>query len=320
MNNIVKLVPIIVTYNRLEKLKIAVNTWLKTDIYKLVIVNNASTDDTKSYLEKISKENNKLVVINLEKNTGGAGGFYKGIEYAFKEIDFDWIVLQDDDAYPDVDSINYFLNEKDLSTADAYMSAVYYPSGKISLMNMPGYLPFKTFKQSLKTMIQVGKGFHIDKNLYYLEEEHIVDFASFVGLFIKKEVIEKVGLPKKEFFIYGDDIEYTVRITKSGFKIKFDPKLRFFHDCETLHFDKRKIYKPLWKAYFTYRNGIILYKQLSGKLFPLVLLNKMLIWTLNGLFYSNKTDYYKLLWKSIIDGIKENTQDNAEIINKFNKL
>ena len=316
----IRLIPLIVTYNRLNKLKVAIDTWLKTDIYKLIVVNNASTDNTKLYLDNLSKHIDKLVVINLSRNMGGAGGFYMGLKYAIEHFDFDWVVLQDDDAYPDIDAINYFLKEKDLSTADVYVSAVYYPSGKISLMNIPGYLPFKTFKQTIKSIIFGGKGFHLDPKLYFTEKEYDVDFASFVGLFIRKEVIESVGLPRRDFFIYGDDVEYTIRITKAGFRMKFDPKLRFFHDCETLHFGKRKIYKPLWKVYFTYRNGIIIYKQLSGILFPLVLLNKIPLWVLNGFFYSNKLKYYKLLLKAIIDGLKNDTRENINIVEYFNDL
>jgi len=315
-----KLIPLIVTYNRLHKLRISINKWLNTKVYKIVIVNNNSTDGTKEYLATISKNSKRIEVINLLQNTGGAGGFYKGLKYIHNEIkDYDWVVLHDDDAYPDINSIDYFMKEKDVSTADAYMSAVFYPSNKISPMNMPGYFPFKNLKQAIKTILKGNNGFHIDINLYNQDKEIDIDFASFVGLFVSKKVIEKLGFPKKDFFIYGDDLEYTIRITKNKFKIKFDPKLKFFHDCETLHEEKRKIYKPIWKAYFTYRNGIIIYEMLSGKMFPLVMINKTLSWFFNGLYYKNKKIYYEILIKALKDGLKRNISENIKIIEKYNK-
>ena len=313
----VNLVPIIVTHNRLDKLKIAINCWLKTDILKLLVVNNASSDRTEQYLKELSIYDDRVIVLNQSQNLGGAGGFYKGIEYALDNLQFDWLVLHDDDAYPVISSIDYFLKNKDLSKADAYMSAVFYPSGEISLMNIPGYLPFKNFKQALKSIFWGTKGFHIDESCFYTEKEISVDFASFVGFFVRREVVEQVGLPRKDFFMYGDDIEYTIRITKAGFRIKFDPNLKFIHDCETLCPGRNKIYKPIWKAYFTYRNGIIVYKKLSSFLFPFVLSSKLIIWFKNGLFYSEKKRYYRALWRAIIDGIKENTENNLEMIKLF---
>ena len=38
--------------------------------------------------------------------------------------------------------------------------------------------------------------------------------ATFVSLFFKRKTIERVGLPLKEYFIWGDDQEYTLRISR----------------------------------------------------------------------------------------------------------
>ena len=100
---------VIVTYNRLEKLKKALKCYeTQTMLPKyLVIVNNCSTDGTKDYLNEWLKETSfiKKIVINTESNLGGSGGFYIGQKKAL-ELDVDWIYLADDDAYPE-DS--YFL-------------------------------------------------------------------------------------------------------------------------------------------------------------------------------------------------------------------
>ena len=58
---------------------------------------------------------------------------------------------------------------------------------------------------------------------YKLMEKGVVfaDYASFVSCFINVESIKKVGLPIKDFFIYGDDMEYTMRLNtyKPGFVV-----------------------------------------------------------------------------------------------------
>lgn len=46
------------------------------------------------------------------------------------------------------------------------------------------------------------------------EKEAKIEFATFVSFFVRKSVVEKIGLPIKEFFIWGDDLEYSKRISK----------------------------------------------------------------------------------------------------------
>ena len=43
-----------------------------------------------------------------------------------------------------------------------------------------------------------------------------VAWASFVSLFIRTDAVKKCGLPIAEFFIYGDDVEYTQRLAKEA--------------------------------------------------------------------------------------------------------
>src|SRR5574344_1347094 len=94
-----KLGVVITTYNRINLLKACreacINQTYKFE--KIIIVNNASTDNTFEYLEDLNKKNKNILIINSEKNLGGAGGFYLGLKNAIKE-DIDYILIIDDDA------------------------------------------------------------------------------------------------------------------------------------------------------------------------------------------------------------------------------
>jgi len=295
-----KIVSVIVTYNRKEKLSIALEHMLSSDIYKVVVVNNSSSDGTKEFLENYRDD--RVISLHLDSNTGGAGGFYEGVKYTHEKIvDYDWIVLSDDDAYIQSGAIEYFLNSTHDKDAHAYMSAVYYPSNEICDMNIPGFHPFKNINQILNT---IKNGFHIDSDLYSDDKLKKVDFASFVGLFFKKEVVERIGYPNKEWFIYGDDLDYTLKMSENGLNIYFDPSIKFIHDCETILYGK-KVYSPMWKAYFTYRNGLIIYRRLSGKLFPFIAMAKIFKWYFNAIYYDNKRSYIALVNIAVIDGIRK---------------
>lgn len=68
-----KYTALIVTFNRLGKLKKTVEETLKLEFTNIVIVNNGSTDGTQAWLSSIV--DTRVIVLTLTENTGGAGGF-----------------------------------------------------------------------------------------------------------------------------------------------------------------------------------------------------------------------------------------------------
>jgi len=131
-----KLVAVIVTFNRLEKLKLTLKETFKNDFYKAVVVDNCSTDGTGEWLDGLNQEN--LVVIHSETNGGGAGGFHQGFRHAAEKLpEADWLVCFDDDAYPEGNIVNTF-NALDIpADVGSIAAAVYLPDGQISEMNRP---------------------------------------------------------------------------------------------------------------------------------------------------------------------------------------
>ncbi|MET0296472.1 MAG: glycosyltransferase, partial [Microbacterium sp.] len=90
----------VVTYNRSGLLTRLLSSIERMDPKPghVVIVDNASTDDTtalvESYRERIGTD---LVYRRLETNTGGSGGFSEGMRVAY-DLGSDWIWLMDDDV------------------------------------------------------------------------------------------------------------------------------------------------------------------------------------------------------------------------------
>ena len=78
----VKLDLVIVTFNRLEKLKKALSCYEKqtSPFRNLILVNNCSTDGTKEYIDEWQREKTFFgkIVIHTDENLGGSGGFYLG--------------------------------------------------------------------------------------------------------------------------------------------------------------------------------------------------------------------------------------------------
>jgi len=197
-------------------------------------------------------------------------------------------------------------------------AAVYGPSGGIMEMNRPSFHPFKSLKQSIKTLRYGRMGFHIPDTCYDQLEPTRIQASSFVGCFVRCSSIQNsLGLPRKELFIYGDDILYTLNIEKLGLTHLFVPTIRFTHDCETLATNSKK-YTPLWKAYYTYRNGIELYRSTAGWLFPLVMTAKILTWTKNAYLYEDKIKYLSITYRAILHGLKRDfRQSHKKLLEKY---
>ncbi|WP_280570393.1 glycosyltransferase [Chromohalobacter sp. 296-RDG] len=310
---------VIVSYNRLEQLKMGIEAVLNEPVCGVVVVDNGSTDGSREWLA--TSEDARLRVLTPERNLGGAGGFEVGFQEALSAFSPDWIVCFDDDARPQPGALGRFL-ERDLEGADSAAGAVYYPDGRICEMNRPSWNPFWHPIKLLKTMfgILTGKarqGFHLPDAAYEANSATSIDSSSFVGCFVSREWIEKIGLPRGDLFIYGDDIIYTLMLSRQGAKHFFLPDITFTHDCST--FSSQKVtYSPLWKAYYTYRNGLLIYRLAAGPWFPFVVITKTLMWVSATLRYSDKKSYLTLCGVAVRDGVLGKTgRTHDEITQRF---
>ena len=192
-----KVIAIVVTYNRKQLLKECVNALINQD-YKncdVLIVDNASTDGTREYIEE-KMENNRVHYVNTGSNLGGAGGFNYGMKEAYKlGCDFMWIM--DDDCIVHKNSLTELINsDKQLKGKYGFLSSkVLWKDNTICKMNIQKR-KFSRWLTDFETNMQS------------------IAMASFVSLFIKTPVVKELGLPIKDFFIWTDDWEYTRRISR----------------------------------------------------------------------------------------------------------
>jgi GT2 family glycosyltransferase len=77
---------------------------------RILIVDNASTDDTAGCLDSAGWLNDPCVeLLTLEKNIGGAGGFAEGMRHALEQ-GAEGLWLMDDDGYPANDSLERIID------------------------------------------------------------------------------------------------------------------------------------------------------------------------------------------------------------------
>ncbi|CAI3957962.1 GT2 family (WcaE) (PDB:2Z86) [Commensalibacter communis] len=227
---------LIVTYNRLTKLKNCLKATLLLPFNHIIIVNNASTDNTAEWL--LTQQDPRLHILTTQINIGGAGGFKHGAHFIANYLDTEWIFFFDDDAYPAVNLLDQFnrLNKQDYQI---FSSKVLLPSGKICKMNVPyKKVPYT----ACETVLYGIKPHKFLPNL--LEQEEVQTF-SFVGAVLHQNILRQyTHLIDEQLFLYFDDVLFSYHLSQSGYKILFSPNLIFIHDTtiNTNIYQNKKIY------------------------------------------------------------------------------
>lgn len=307
-----RLVAVVVTYNRLHQLKITVPRLLAAapeHLAAVVVVDNASTDGTHDWL--LAQDDPRLRAIISPENMGGAGGFNLGMRRAVELYDPDWLVVMDDDARPEPDALASF-HAQDLSGWDAIAAAVYYPDGAICEFNRPSHNPFHSLSTFRNFALNGRDAVHLSAADYEGVPKQ-VDWSSFVGLFMSRDAIAEVGYPDPRFFIYSEDVLYTLAFSQSGGQIGFMPAVRFEHDCSSLSSGTARRLNPLWKTYYYHRNQVFLYRVLAGRWFWVVIWLLIAKWTLKVLHHKGvRLRYLRLLGWAVRDGLLKRLGIEAE--------
>lgn len=178
-------------------------------------------------------ENEIIVIDNLKDNTGYSGGNNKGIRQALAGGAEAVLILNDDTKVDEsfISEMAETLNDKEAGIIapkiyfypkfefhkDRYKpkdlgKVIWYAGGVIDWDNCLG----------------VHRGVdEIDTGQY--QEKEKTGFATGCAILVKREVFEKIGLYDEEYFLYLEDLDFSVRALKAGFKIIYQPKAVVWH-------------------------------------------------------------------------------------------
>ena len=188
---------IVVTYNRVNLLLRNIESLLSQTLserFDILVIDNASTDGTGERLQQLIGEG-KVKYYNTGSNLGGAGGFQYGIKKAYED-GYSYFWLMDDDTFPYENALEELLKvDEFLDGKYGFLSSVAkWKDGTLCNMNRQRVTynkPVQEFSGNATKVVM----------------------ATFVSFFTKREIVEQVGLPIKEFVIWSDDFEYTRRIS-----------------------------------------------------------------------------------------------------------
>jgi GT2 family glycosyltransferase len=249
----------------------------------IYVVDVASTDGvTAPFLRERARQeatdaSPRVVVVTLNENAGGAGGFHAGMKAAHTG-GHEWAWCMDDDGFPTPDSL-HLLVEASKEHPHRWLNSVVVNQDK------PDELAFNlpvNGEYILRTLEDVqSRGDIVD------------DCAPFNGTLIHREVFDAVGLPNPAFFIWGDEQEFKRRSKAGGFPSVTVTSSIYHHPSSNAAAAAHVPLKAFWKHYYHVRNhGASATKDGQVRLSP------------SGAWYLGARYIYALLRASAVNGVK----------------
>lgn len=197
---------------------------------EIIVVDNASTDQS---VEMIKRKYPDITLIKNQENLGFAGGNNIGIRYSLKK-NYDAVWLLNNDTVVDKHSLEHLMQVLEHPGTGITVSKIY-------------FYPGREFHKDRYTKSETGKviwyaGGTIDWDNIYPSHRGVdevdhgqydvqikTEFATGCTMLIKKAVFERIGLLNEAFYLYLEDVDFSIRAQKSGFSVIYVPESVVFH-------------------------------------------------------------------------------------------
>ncbi len=192
---------------------------LKTHVtlsFELIVVDNASSSNEADQIQKLYPW---ITLIKNKENLGFAGGNNSGIRISKGKF----ILLLNNDTLIKDDSFHFLIERLN---SDPLIGGA---SPKIAFEFSPGIIQFAGYTRlSGITLRNRTIGFGIEDNGQF-DVAKMTPYLHGAAMMLKREVIEKTGLMPEIYFLYYEELDWCVKMTKGGYQLYYEPGCTVYH-------------------------------------------------------------------------------------------
>lgn len=263
--------------------------------FEIVVIDNGSKGDDAEEIDKLFGSNIK--VIRNKDNLGYAQGMNSAIKPIVELGRSKYILLLNNDTIVDPDFLNALveMGEKDKKAGIiGSLELSYDDKNRIITIgcNFDNYL-----------FIQRYPCKYIDVESCNLEKYKGLDMVAGSSMMIKNELFEKIGLFDSDYFVYGEEFDFSLKAKRRGYKSVLCPDSKIWHKGEETSGGR-------WSSfgrYYLTRNRLIFakknYSLFHYAIYLIYYLSIFMPVRFFGILYRGKYNLIKPFFKGLRDGI-----------------
>lgn len=212
------------------------------DNFEIVVVDNGSSEEEHEKIKIVHTTYNIQHTIYNKDNLGFAGGNNAGIKYAL-EYGADYVLLLNNDAVAAPDFLTELIRVGESNAQYGIFGSRIYKYGTDEVVFDGGKVN-SSFTKASHTIYNI-------QNTTY----NLVDYITGAAMLIKKEVIERIGFMREEYFLYYEDVDWCIRARREGYKCVIVPTSHVWHKVSATNKEGSPSY-----IYYHTRNALMLAK------------------------------------------------------------
>ena len=230
---------ITVNYNGLEDTCALIDTIPLDKTIEVIVVDNGSYVDEASIIQQRYPH---VFAIRSKQNLGFAGGNNIGI----REATGKYLVLVNNDTVFEHFNVQALIQRLESNSNIAMVCPKIRFAWAPQPIQFAGYTPLSTM-----TLRNRAIGYGEDDHGQY-DTPHPTPYAHGAAMLVKREAVEHVGVMPECYFLYYEELDWSMMFTRAGYQIWYDPSCTIFHkESQSTGVDS-----PL-KTYYIARNRLL---------------------------------------------------------------
>lgn len=177
-----------------------------------ILVDNGSTDDSVTQIRSVFPD---VEVIEAGRNLGFAGGCNLGIQYALRNgVEYIWLL--NNDTRVDPEALRGLVEKAESDTRIGAVGSTIYSMAKSDQLEVwgGGHINF-----------WLGTSHHFSTPV----NDEQIQFLTGASLFLRRSVVDRLGLLDEAFFMYWEDADYCFRLRRAGWRLAVASKSKIWH-------------------------------------------------------------------------------------------